>query len=305
MSKSFSSVTPLPFSPLDEEEKEEEEKLPLRNSTLPPFRCQARVVEAVLTTIKESLKHHEYPETFYFWSSQTAFAIYIIISLAMLVRHAGVLYAILPVMSGQVAWVVSKWTFYILDDAELDRCIRFIQTWLQRLLNEGEKLVQNQDAIRMIVAGSIISNASTGVQYARMVLRARMSQVNQQYITEISDRFQSVALPKLPPAPSVPSLDQVIGRAAPIMAAGEDDDNNDTITTTTTTGVAKTKTESIQSKIQSTISPKRLRPYHHHHHHHHHHRHLFGLPLPFGKRSNSHTSLSADTDASDGLMPNR
>lgn len=264
------SITPLQSPPLDEE-------LP-RSS--PSSSVQARV-EAILETMKESLKQHNYPETFYFWSSQTAFAIYIVISLALLIRRAWVLYAILPIMSGQVAWVISKWTFYILDDAELDRCIRFIQTWLQRILNEGEKMIQNQDAIRMILAASIISNASTGFQYARMVLRVRMSQVNQQYITEMSDRFRSVTLPKLPPAPSVPSLDEVIKNTPAIV-----DD----------TSVAKTKTEFVKTKIKQAVSPKGLLRQRHPHRHHH-HRHLFGLP--FGKGNNSHNSLLDDTDLSD------
>jgi len=135
--------------------------------------------------------HHE--REYKFFKSRPALLIYADCWLALVFKRPWILYGAALVILSQIAWTLFVWILYIVDDnKELQENYRFVNGWLQVFLREGRSLFKGRDAIRYVVAGTMLKSCPTGFNYFKMVMRYRMHEMNKNVVKADSDRFSRV-----------------------------------------------------------------------------------------------------------------
>lgn len=142
--------------------------------------------EALEPLVKQAREKQEYGRL-YFWTSRTAVLVYTNVALAVLLQRSWILFGSALILTAQVFRVCLRWVLFIVDDQEVRGFVDFVSVWVQLFLREGEKVLSGENAIRYIMAGSVLMAAPTGVSYFRYILRYNTQQLNQRYIHDISE----------------------------------------------------------------------------------------------------------------------
>ena len=79
----------------------------------------------------------------------------------------------------KIALFCLKWIVYFVDDNnDLVHLLQFVNMWLRRFLREGERILKKNDAIRYVLAFSMVRTIPTGFAYVRYILRYKAHTVN-------------------------------------------------------------------------------------------------------------------------------
>jgi hypothetical protein len=141
-----------------------------------------------------------------FWTSRIAYFIYGNTVIALATHQHWLLYGVIFSLIMQVAWVVLQWVMYVLDDPDLWKNVAFLSTWVKRFVKEGEAILSGADAKKLILAGTIVHNARTGLSYFRAILRYKISILNRSYLedlarkTSLYNRFTKSIHKSIPPS---------------------------------------------------------------------------------------------------------
>lgn len=117
----------------------------------------------------------------YFWTSRTALILYGQLLLALLVPplQSLLLLSMAVFVFTKIALFCLKWTVYFVDDNnDLVHLLQFVNMWLRRFLREGERILKKNDAIRYVLAFSMVRTIPTGFAYVRYILRYKAHTVN-------------------------------------------------------------------------------------------------------------------------------
>jgi hypothetical protein len=154
--------------------------------------CFCRFTNTDTTTIRKSSPYHKNTTTFVDIAvSYTALYTYTIIVLSMMSHQAWILlhglslYIVLT-----IATILLKWIIYIVDDPELIMNYKYIRSWIYRLQQEGEEILNGDAAWKFATVYVMVQQAPTGMSYLRYLLRYKTRIVRKQFLLEMSgNRF--------------------------------------------------------------------------------------------------------------------
>ena len=159
------------------------------------FRRSTRRRRRALSSIYQPILHHAKQEKllgereYRFWTSRTAYFIYMDFYLAVLSRQYWLLlHGIALVLLLQISWIMLRWIVYAADDPALQVAVNFASTWIRRFAKEGEAILSGASGTKLVFAGVVTYNATTGLGYLRAILRYKMSEINRIAQIELAAR---------------------------------------------------------------------------------------------------------------------
>jgi len=120
----------------------------------------------------------------------TSFPVLMLLLLASMRMYWVAWYMIIVWTFAKVLWILLQWTVWFLDgNRELEFCLKYFQTWTRRFVREGERILKGDDAVRFVLAFTMVKSAPRTIQYWRYSFRYRMRQLNLYYVdTVVSER---------------------------------------------------------------------------------------------------------------------
>jgi hypothetical protein len=102
-------------------------------------------------------------------------------------------YGALWILFQMISTVIQKWLQFYGQDPEIIRCIRNVQGFFRRVVDEGNKALSGNYARRVVASYLIVSSAAPGESYIGKVIRYKTACLNQQILDQIDHslhRFQ-------------------------------------------------------------------------------------------------------------------
>jgi hypothetical protein len=121
-----------------------------------------------------------------FRTSKLAWQSYSIIIAALLQRQASILWLLAVLLIYHMSWILLRWTVFVLDDSDIGAFFKFCRIWIRRFVREGEAVLQGKDAVRYILAGSMLACVPSGMNYFRFIIRYNTRRANLATIQEMN-----------------------------------------------------------------------------------------------------------------------
>jgi hypothetical protein len=119
-------------------------------------------------------RHAIYPATepakaYYFYTSQTALEIYVLVALTIATRCVFVLYGIPMVVFCQITKIVLRWSMYILGDLETRDVLSMSWGFVVGMVNMFRRIVASKSAFHILITCSFIPRNLLGFGYRRFI----------------------------------------------------------------------------------------------------------------------------------------
>jgi hypothetical protein len=127
------------------------------------------------------------PREFLFWTSDSARAIYVILSAALVLRLPILLYGVCYILLRKLLLVCLSWGGFFAQDHEAQVALKALRTFLRLILKEGNKALSGDYSRKVMAAYMIYNCTAPGESYIGHVLRYKMSRLNEQFIEELQE----------------------------------------------------------------------------------------------------------------------
>jgi hypothetical protein len=127
------------------------------------------------------------PREFLFWTSDSAKAIYVILSAALVLRLPILLYGVCYILLRKLLLVCLSWGGFFAQDHEAQVALKALRTFLRLILKEGNKALSGDYSRKVMAAYMIYNCTAPGESYIGHVMRYKMSRLNEQFIEELQE----------------------------------------------------------------------------------------------------------------------